>query len=460
MTNTQDRSRHQRQINHILNNITDYVNGQPNVEEMHLSRNGTVRYVEIPITRQANNRQQTDEQAERRRRHQIQRTDSIAPQPDPRRVRFNQRAPQPPQPTEEELRIRAERAARADQALRERIEEREATRESAITAIKAVMKRNCPDFSQMFDRIIDNNPCIRYAAEINDPCYSCSFNYLRHGMLEIAKRVNKPLYEEAMRTTLHRGETTFSTDRLLAERGFMSHTSSTINDIIFDISSIVHAIGCNHHDCNERVPVFVSVDAENYAYFDGIRMFKFSKPVSFNNGLNNGLIFLFNVKKTDDTKHLFPIEKEFFQCLKTEMWERLLFILRNEFKLFNEAPLITRTLRRTNSNDNLNGDILITDVTGEQRTVEWRFSPRTSPRTIHIDPLHIEAHGVGINGGIVLKHKKIHKRRRDITRRVDYRDHDQSFHHDPDVRYRPVCMSRYIKQHNIDKNLSEDDGNV
>lgn len=514
-------SRVNRNINDVVNQINEngirvLINSRNIVEELHNSRPGvTVQFYEIPLNGvnihqeeiDRVNREREQERLNRRRRiaervsryppgdNSVWRDRRTRNQDAPASTNANanaherapasastnananasvnehaptnahEHAPAPVPSTSPELETIPTPSIPEDDYIQRQMEERELAHTRRINSISIDVNLFVPEAAGLFNHAVVRLSHVRLSCEINDPCYSCAFRYLTHGLLELVKIIAPSKYRHAM-STFHRGrEPTLDTDRYLYENGF-AMPNKEVEDYIFDFTSIVYGMFNRNGPFyrEEHTPIWVNIDANRNLYFN-------SQPVCTmicDHGCGeNGLIYLNDLKNCNENRAAFETEKHLFEIFKQEMWYILLGVLRSKFRMFNEIPNIRGLIRRTNSSDRLDSVLLSdgrNDTEFDAVNIMYQRSPfRNSPRLIQVQrkPVRIRCATVG-NNERILKHKNVHKKKpMRFSTRIDYRDRDINNHEQfgPYIQYRPVCVSRYIIHNNIDKFLSEDDTN-
>ena len=482
--------------------INAYLDDEHMIEEIHNSRNGGVRFYEIPLTpeRQRPNRQQTPAEAHAQR---CRERNALYP-PGNTEVWRDRRTRNQPRPTAtpvitiqvaahvdtEAQRLRAEREAADREAERQRAEreaERQRRNEESTRQIQAWMRAEAerkerahderidemmnlirdysPNHQVLFSRIVPYLEHLRLACEINDPCYSCAFNYYEHGMLKMVELADPTLYK-SLKRTFHRGNPSPETGRVIMESGVMASGDTEVSNLIFDFTSLIQMVyGENSKDrLVISTPVFVHIDEHNNVYFNGSHVCTLSRVYD----LTDGLIYLRQLRRDNVDRSVFETEKAILKALHDECWYALLNILRNKYRLFNIIPKVQPKLRRSKSTDKLSADIKLSDGrTNEERlpvVIHYQRPPfARDGRDIPIERPNLTVVAKLVNDRLILKQPILHHHvgvPTGFSKRTDHYDHDIAAHHDnyvPYVSYRPISIGRYIANNDIDYNLSEDD---
>ena len=351
--NIHDNLRHIGRLNNYMND--DYV-----VEEIHASRDNTVRFYEIPLNQRnnanhnnhngsvnsntrinnpsANNHVTTRVNHESTTQSSTQHThDNTSTQQTsrPNRLTIQSRMTEDEQRQIQEL---------TEQIIQEEREERDQKHDARIEELSNLVHDYDPNHHLLFTHFVNDAYFVRLACEINDPCYSCSYNYFSNGLLKIIQMVNPTLYAQAKPTLTRDNKATFKTDQFFIEHNVIHADDRGVPDLIFDMHSLIQAsfASVGHTYVNYHTPVYVHIDDHNDLYFNQSHICRLSKSYD---DVPNGLIHLTNLKRNEHTQSIIDNEKKILKMLSEEMWVTLINILRNKYKLFNTIPNIVKPIR-------------------------------------------------------------------------------------------------------------------
>lgn len=506
--NNQDEGLIHNRARQLANNggINAYLDDEHMIEEIHNSRNGGVRFYEIPLTPERNrpNRQQSsifdNIDASNRRNVPTQRPNpsevhaqrcrernALYP-PGNTDVWRDRRTRNQPRPTATPVvtiqvtvdpnteRLRAEREAerqrryeestrQMQEYLNEEAERKERAHNERLDEMLNLIRDYSPNHHLLFNRVRNYLEHLRLACEINDPCYSCAFNYLDHGLTKMVELADPTLFK-SLKRTYYRGSPSHETSRVIMESGVMNDQSREVSDIIFDFSSLIQMIYSENSKDRLAIntPVFVHVDDHNNLFFNGSHICTLSRVYDF----TDGLIYLRQLRRDSVERDVFENEKAILKALHEECWYALLNILRKKYRMFNIIPNVQPKLRRSKSKDNLSADVTLTDGRRLEEYLPTVIHYTRPPfardgRDITIQRPTLNVTAKLVNDRLILKHPTLHHHvsvPSGYSKRTDHFDYDITVHHDeyvPFVSYRPISLGRYIANNDIDYNLSEDD---
>lgn len=477
-------------INQIVNNgnLQDYITNQYVVEEIHNSRDSTVRLYEIPLTDEQINDRYRERVAERNERYgnrgndiwqdrrtrnqqnEEHRTQRQRPQ------RNEQRVQQLEQPQQRQQRRVTINAPPQSQPLPQQppqqeyvnpndtwMDECNRNHQLRMNELTQLIDTYDHNHLKLFQYGIQFHTPARFACEIHDLFYSCAGNNLCSGYATIAKIVNPSLYEQS-KHTFYRGSPSYQTDHYLLENGLLSVRNREIDDLIFDYASLmIHVYNQHVMLCDlslQPEPTYAHIEHDNQLFFNDEFICTLSEQYDF----PNGLIFLYSMPRNDQTRSMFEKEKKIFEILNHELWYALINVLRKRYRCFNNIPSINIPLKRCNSFDNLSSVAQLDDgLTNAQRepiTIPQQNRIRVRPVVVKRGTIDIS--GIPVGEEIIIKRKPIHARPTyKNEKRIDYRDHNVNEYrnnYECGIEYFPVNFERYNNANDMSVNWSEDDG--